>query len=78
MTGNKRYLLVGMDYFTKWVEVEPLANIRDVDAKKFVWKALSPDSESLIPSSRTTASNSIANLLGDTAVTWESRTDILP
>ena len=36
--GNKRYLLVGTDYFTKWVEVEPLANIRDVEAKKFVWK----------------------------------------
>ena len=35
---NKRYLLVGTDYFTKWVEAEPLANIRDVDAKKFVWK----------------------------------------
>jgi len=27
-----------MDYFTKWVEVEPLANIKDVDAKRFVWK----------------------------------------
>ena len=37
-TDNKRYLLVGIDYFTKWVEAEPLANIRDVDAKKFVWK----------------------------------------
>ena len=36
--GNKKYLLVGTDYFTKWVEAEPLANIRDVDAKKFVWK----------------------------------------
>ena len=36
--GNKRYLLVGTDYFTKWVEAEPLANIRDVDAKKFIWK----------------------------------------
>ena len=36
--GNKRYLLVGTDYFIKWVEAEPLANIRDVDAKKFVWK----------------------------------------
>ena len=36
--GNKRYLLVGIDYFTKWVEAEPLANIRDVDAKRFVWK----------------------------------------
>ena len=38
VVGNKRYLLVGIDYFTKWVEAEPLANIRDVDAKKFVWK----------------------------------------
>ena len=36
--GNKRYLLVGIDYFTKWVEAEPLANIRDVDAKRFMWK----------------------------------------
>ena len=36
--GNKRYLLVGTNYFIKWVEAEPLANIRDVDAKKFVWK----------------------------------------
>ena len=34
--GNKRYLLVGTDYFTKWVEAKPLANIRDVDAKKFI------------------------------------------
>ena len=38
VAGNKRYLLVGTDYFTKWVKVEPLSNIRDVDAKKFVWK----------------------------------------
>ena len=26
------------DYFTKWVEAEPLANIRDVDVKRFIWK----------------------------------------
>ena len=36
--GNKKYLLVGTDYFTKWVEAGPLANIRDVDAKRFIWK----------------------------------------
>ena len=35
---NKRFLLVGIDYFTKWVETEPLANIRDADSKKFVWR----------------------------------------
>ena len=36
--GNKQYLIVGTDYFTKWVKAKPLANIRDVDAKKFIWK----------------------------------------
>ena len=36
--GNKKYLLVSTDYFTKWVEAKPLANIKDVDAKKFLWK----------------------------------------
>ena len=30
--------MVGTDYFTKWVETEPLAKIRNVDAKRFVWK----------------------------------------
>ena len=29
--GNKKYLLVSIDYFTKWVKAKPLANIRDVD-----------------------------------------------
>ena len=36
--GNKKFLLVDIDYFTKWVETEALANIRDVNVKKFVWK----------------------------------------
>ena len=36
--GNKKYLLVGIDYFTKWVKTESLANIRDVDVKRFIWK----------------------------------------
>ena len=35
--GNKRYPLVGIDYFTKWVKAEPLANIRQ-DVKRFVWR----------------------------------------
>ena len=36
--GNRKWLIVRIDYFTKWVEVEPLANIRDVDAKRFIWR----------------------------------------
>ena len=29
-----------IDYFTKWVKAEALANIRDVDVKKFVWRKI--------------------------------------
>ena len=29
--------MVDTDYFTKWVKAEPLANIRDVNVKKFLW-----------------------------------------
>uniref|UniRef100_A0A2N9HMF9 RNA-directed DNA polymerase n=1 Tax=Fagus sylvatica TaxID=28930 RepID=A0A2N9HMF9_FAGSY len=36
--GNKKFLIVATDYFTKWVEAEPLAHIRDTDAKRFLWK----------------------------------------
>ena len=37
-TGNRRFVLVAVDYFTKWAEVEALANIQDTNMKKFVWK----------------------------------------
>jgi transposase InsO family protein len=31
-------LITATDYFTKWIEAEPLSNIRDVDTKCFFWK----------------------------------------
>ena len=37
-TGNQIFFLVAVDYFTKWAKAEALANIRDVDVKKFVWR----------------------------------------
>ena len=36
--GNRRFVIIAMDYFTKWVEVEALASIQDIDAKNFVWR----------------------------------------
>jgi len=38
--GQLKMLLVAIDYFTKWVEAEPLANIHDSDMKHFVWKKI--------------------------------------
>ena len=37
-TAQMKFLLVATDYFSKWVEVEAYANIKDKDVTKFVWK----------------------------------------
>ena len=37
-TAQKKFLLVAIDYFSKWVEVEAYASIKDKDVTKFVWK----------------------------------------
>uniref|UniRef100_A0A2N9FTH5 Integrase catalytic domain-containing protein n=1 Tax=Fagus sylvatica TaxID=28930 RepID=A0A2N9FTH5_FAGSY len=37
-TGNRQWLIVATNYFTKWVEAEPLARITDSESRKFVWK----------------------------------------
>ena len=37
-TGNRCWLIVVLDYFMKWFEAKPLANIRDKDSIEFVWK----------------------------------------
>jgi hypothetical protein len=36
--GNRQWLIVAMDYFTKLIEAEPLVHIMDADSKRFVWK----------------------------------------
>ena len=36
--GQVKFLLVVIDYFTKWVEVEALSTITKAKIKSFVWK----------------------------------------
>ena len=33
-----KFLVVDIDYFTKWVETEPLATITEKNVRGFVWK----------------------------------------
>lgn len=35
---QKKFLLVTIDYFSKWVEAEAYTSIKDKDISKFVWK----------------------------------------
>ena len=35
-----KFLVVGIDYFTKWVEAEPLAKVTEQNVRSFVWKSI--------------------------------------
>ena len=37
-TGGRKFLIVATDYFTKWVEAEPLATITSKKIEEMVWK----------------------------------------
>lgn len=36
--GSRKFLIVTVDYFSKWVEVEALRTITDVEVMKFLWQ----------------------------------------
>ena len=35
-----KFLIITIDYFTKWVEAEPLAKITEAKVQDFVWKSI--------------------------------------
>ena len=37
-TKQLKFLVVGIDYFTKWVEVKTLATITEKSIRSFVWR----------------------------------------
>ncbi|GAV60630.1 rve domain-containing protein/RVT_3 domain-containing protein, partial [Cephalotus follicularis] len=39
-TGQRKFLIVAVDYFTKCVEAEPLDNITEKNTENFMWKSI--------------------------------------
>ncbi|KAK6151566.1 hypothetical protein DH2020_014201 [Rehmannia glutinosa] len=39
-SGQRKFLIVAVDYFSKWVEAEPVARIGESNIKDFIWKNL--------------------------------------
>ncbi|KAK8921230.1 hypothetical protein KSP39_PZI020105 [Platanthera zijinensis] len=37
-SSQRKFIIMAIDYFTKWVEEEPLAKITEENAKQFIWK----------------------------------------
>ena len=35
-----KFLIVGIDYFTKWVEAETLATITEKNVRSFIWRSI--------------------------------------
>ena len=75
--GNKKYLIVGTDYFTKWVEAEPQLIFEMWMQKDSSGKALLLDLVSLMCLSRIIDSSSIARCLEIIVANWRLQTDIL-
>ena len=38
--AQKKFLLVAINYFTKWVKVEAFTTIKDKDVTRFLWKSI--------------------------------------
>nr|XP_025652340.1 uncharacterized protein K02A2.6-like [Arachis hypogaea] len=38
--GQLRYLIVAIDYYTKWIEAEPLSSITATQCRKFLWRQI--------------------------------------
>ncbi|KAI3448541.1 hypothetical protein Pfo_005206 [Paulownia fortunei] len=53
-TGQRKFLIVTVDYFTKWVEAEPLARITEKEVIKFLWKNVIYELPSILWAYRTT------------------------
>ncbi|XP_077251903.1 uncharacterized protein LOC143891146 [Tasmannia lanceolata] len=39
-SGRREFVVVAIDYFTKWVEAEPLAQITEQNVQTFFWKSV--------------------------------------
>ncbi|XP_025628720.1 uncharacterized protein [Arachis hypogaea] len=39
-SGQVKYLIVAIDYYTKWIEAELLASISSANCRKFVWRQI--------------------------------------
>ena len=39
-TRQVKFFVIGINYFTKWVELEPLAIITEKNVQSFVWKSI--------------------------------------
>lgn len=37
---QKKFILVATDYFSKWVDAEAYANVKDSDVVNFIWKTI--------------------------------------
>ncbi|KAL2455212.1 Rve domain-containing protein [Abeliophyllum distichum] len=38
--GNACHAIVAIDYFTKWVEAEPMMKITEANTSRFIWKSI--------------------------------------
>ena len=71
-----KFLVVEIDYFTKWVEAEPLATIMEKNVQSFIWKSIISHFGILESLPRTMAKNLTTMHSETSANNWGSKTTI--
>ena len=71
-----KFLVVEIDYFTKWVEAEPLATIMEKNVQSFIWKSIISHFGILESLPRTMAKNLTTMHSETSANSWGSKTTI--
>ena len=71
--GEVQYVVVAVDYFSKWVKAEALASITSMKIKQFVYRTSFVDMEHHTQSYQTMTSNLIAKSLKNSVLSYKLR-----
>ncbi|XP_073038057.1 uncharacterized protein [Primulina eburnea] len=81
--AQKKFLLVAVDYFSKWVEAEPLAKITEDEVMKFLWKSIETSyglvygSEAVLPVEIGQSSTRVESYSSNNDLSWTLELDLV-
>ncbi|GJS06255.1 reverse transcriptase domain-containing protein [Tanacetum coccineum] len=68
--GKVKFLIVAIDYFTKWIEAKPVATITGNQIKKFMWDNIHPQINGLVERANRSLGEGIKAWLDERSKNW--------